>query len=154
MRVGIGYDVHAFSPGRKLILGGVFIEGAPGLGGWSDADVLAHSVADALLGAAGLGDLGAQFPEDRVAEGSSSLEILNRTASFVSEAGFLIENVDATVVLQEVRIGPYCSEMAKTIAQALGIDAARVSVKATSTDRLGSIGKGEGAAAMSVALIS
>lgn len=153
MRVGIGYDVHAFQPGRPLVLGGVVIEGAPGLAGRSDADVLSHSVADALLGAAALGDLGTHFPDEKVTEGASSLEILQLTASMVTESGFRIENVDSTLVLQEVRIGPYCKQMADRISRALKIEQSRVSVKATTTDRLGFVGRAEGAAALAVALI-
>lgn len=153
MRVGIGYDVHAFEAGKRLVLGGVFIEGAPGLAAWSDGDVLAHSIADALLGAANLGDLGAHFPQKEVAKGTSSMDILSRTAGLVDQAGYRIENVDSTLVLQEVRIGPYCSEMADRIARALKIEQGRVSVKATTTDHLGFTGRAEGAAALSVALV-
>lgn len=153
MRVGIGYDVHAFQPGRPLVLGGVVIEGAPGLAGRSDADVRSHSVADALLGAAALGDLGTHFPEEKVPAGTSSLEILQRTASLVTESGFSIENVDSTLVLQEVKIRPYCKQMADRISGALKIEQSRVSVKATTTDRLGFVGRAEGAAALAVALI-
>lgn len=153
MRIGIGYDVHAFEQGRRLILGGVSIDGAPGLSGWSDADVLCHSVADALLGAASLGDLGSHFPQDKVEEGSSSLEILSRTAILVRDAGFRIENVDSTLMLQDVRIGRYCDEMADLMSRALKIEQGRVSVKATSTDHLGFVGRAEGAAALAVALL-
>lgn len=129
------------------------IEGAPGLTGWSDADVLSHSVGDALLGAANLGDLGSRFPAEAVEQGASSLDLLTRTASLVAAAGYRIQNVDSTVVLQEVRIAPYCKQMAGRISGALGIEEGRVSVKATTTDRLGFVGRAEGAAALAVALL-
>lgn len=149
----MGYDVHAFEPGRPLVLGGVTIPGATGLAGHSDADVVSHAIADALLGAAGLGDLGTHFAADVVPEGVSSLQILARTAALLAGAGFTIVNVDATVVIQEVRMAPYRSKMAKCVAAALGVDPARVSVKATTTDHLGFAGRGEGAAGLAVALI-
>lgn len=149
----MGYDVHAFDPSRTLVLGGVTIDGAPGLAGWSDADVVCHAVADALLGAARLGDLGTHFPEEAVAEGSSSLEILARTAKLLSEAGYRIVNVDCMVVVQSVRVGPHRPEMERRIGTALGIDPGAVSVKATSTDHLGFVGREEGAAGMAVALV-
>lgn len=149
----MGYDVHAFDPSRTLVLGGVTIDGAPGLAGWSDADVVCHAVADALLGAARLGDLGTHFPEEAVAEGSSSLEILARTAKLLSEAGYRIVNVDCMVVVQSVRVGPHRHEMERRIGTALGIDPGAVSVKATSTDHLGFVGREEGAAGMAVALV-
>lgn len=153
MRVGFGYDVHAFDPKRPLILGGVEVPDAAGLAGWSDADVIAHAVADALLGAAALGDLGRHFPAPAVSEGASSLEILTRTAQLLTDAGYRVVNVDATVIIQEVRVAPHREGMIRKVAGALGIEEAQVSVKATTTDHLGFAGRGEGAAAMAVALI-
>lgn len=153
MRVGLGYDVHAFDDSRPLVLGGVTIQDHGGLAGHSDADVVAHAVADALLGAAGLGDLGMFFPADAVPEGVSSLEILARTADLLAEAGFTIVNVDATVVIQRIRVAPHREEMSRRLSEALGIAQPQVSVKATTTDHLGFTGRGEGAAGMAVALI-
>ncbi|MCA1840270.1 MAG: 2-C-methyl-D-erythritol 2,4-cyclodiphosphate synthase [Actinomycetota bacterium] len=153
MRVGIGYDVHAFDEGRALVLGGVTIDGSPGLAGWSDADVVAHAVIDALLGAAALGDIGEHFSEDSVPEGSSSVELLAKAASMVTQAGFRIVNVDVVVMVQDVRIAPHRGEMVDRMAEALGISPGSVGLKATTTDRLGFVGKGEGAAAMAVASV-
>jgi len=107
MRVGLGFDVHAFDASRPLVLGGVTIAGAPGLAGWSDADVVSHAIVDALLGAAGLGDIGAYFPKEAVAEGVSSQDLLAEVARLVAAAGYRIGNIDATVVVQEVRIGSH-----------------------------------------------
>ncbi|HEY2665996.1 MAG TPA: 2-C-methyl-D-erythritol 2,4-cyclodiphosphate synthase [Actinomycetota bacterium] len=153
MRVGVGFDVHAFDPTRQLVLGGVPIAEAPGLAGWSDADALSHAIADALLGAAGLGDLGLHFPKDAVREGVSSQDLLSEVARLVQGAGYRIGNLDATVVVQAVRIGPHRSRMEETLAATLGIDRASVSIKATTTDHLGFTGRGEGIAAIAVALI-
>jgi 2-C-methyl-D-erythritol 2,4-cyclodiphosphate synthase len=153
MRVGVGFDVHAFDPTRQLVLGGVPIAEAPGLAGWSDADALSHAIADALLGAAGLGDLGLHFPKDAVREGVSSQDLLSEVARLVQAAGYRIGNLDATVVVQAVRIGPHRSRMEETLAATLGIERTRVSIKATTTDLLGFTGRGEGIAAIAVALI-
>ena len=153
MRAGIGYDVHGFDPTCPLVLGGVTIEGAPGLAGWSDADVVSHAVIDAALGAAALGDLGEHFPEDAVPEGASSLEMLTRTGEMVREAGFEFSSVDVTVMIQDVRVGPYRKLMAERVAEALQIAADLVSIKATTTDRLGFIGRGEGAGCTAVVLV-
>jgi 2-C-methyl-D-erythritol 2,4-cyclodiphosphate synthase len=153
MRVGMGFDVHAFDPDRQLVLGGVSIAGAPGLAGWSDADALSHAIADALLGAGGLGDLGHHFPKDAVLEGVSSQDLLSEVARLVQAAGYRIGNLDATVIVQDVQIGPHRSRMEETLAATLGVDRARVSVKATTTDHLGFTGRGEGIAAMAVVLI-
>lgn len=153
MKVGLGCDVHAFDKSRPLVLGGVTIEGAPGLAGWSDADVLSHAVMDALLGAAGLGDLGEHFPEEAVEEGVSSLELVRRTALLIKEAGYRILNVDCQIGIQDVRIAPFRSEIQKRIAEALGVDTGMVNVKATSTDRLGFVGRAEGAVGMAVAAV-
>ncbi len=152
-RVGFGFDAHAFDDSRPLVLGGVTIAAARGLIGWSDADVLSHALADALLGAAGLGDLGTHFPAEAVAEGCSSLELLSTAARFVSEVGFAVANADCVVTLEGVRVAPYRAEMERLLASALGVDAGRINVKATSTDHLGFVGRGEGAAAMAVVLL-
>lgn len=153
MRVGMGYDVHAFDQSRPLILGGVTIQDHGGLAGHSDADVVSHAVADALLGAAGLGDLGTHFSADEVPEGVSSLQILARTAALLAEAGFTIVNVDVTVVIQNVKMAPHRPEMISRVAGALGLEPGRVSVKSTTTDHLGFAGRGEGAAGIAVALV-
>lgn len=153
MRVGIGYDAHVFEETRHLVLGGVTIDGAVGLSGWSDADVLCHAIIDALLGAAGLGDLGTHFPESAVAEGCSSMDLLGRTLALLGEAGFRVCNVDCTVVIEKVRISPHREAMQEKIASALQISRSSVNVKATSTDQLGFVGRGDGAVGMAVALI-
>jgi 2-C-methyl-D-erythritol 2,4-cyclodiphosphate synthase len=153
MRVGMGFDVHAFDPDRQLVLGGVSIAGAPGLAGWSDADALSHAIADALLGAGGLGDLGHHFPKDAVLEGVSSQDLLSEVARLLLAAGYRIGNLDATVIVQDIPVGPHRSRMEETLAATLGVERARVSVKATTTDHLGFTGRGEGIAAMAVALI-
>lgn len=150
MRMGIGFDTHAFDSARPLVLGGVTIPGAQGLAGWSDADVLSHAVADALLGAAALGDLGVHFPESQVPEGVSSMEILRRTSELLAEAGYSIVNIDSTVIAQSVPVAPHCVAIRSKIALALGIEEGRVSVKATTTDKLGFAGRGEGIAAIAV----
>jgi 2-C-methyl-D-erythritol 2,4-cyclodiphosphate synthase len=153
MRVGLGYDVHAFDESRPLILGGVTIQDHGGLAGHSDADVVCHAVADALLGAAGLGDLGTHFSSDAVPEGFSSLQILARTAVLLAEAGFTIVNIDATVIIQNVRMTPHRAEMVARVAAALRVDPGQVSVKSTTTDLLGFAGRGEGAAGIAIVLI-
>jgi 2-C-methyl-D-erythritol 2,4-cyclodiphosphate synthase len=153
VRVGLGYDVHAIDESRALVLGGVTIQEQGGLAGWSDADVVCHAIADALLGAAGLGDLGEHFPADALPEGASSLQILARTAVLVADAGFDIVNIDAVVVIQRVRMAPHRRLMVERIAEALSIEPSRVSVKATTTDWLGFTGRSEGAAGMAVALV-
>lgn len=152
-RVGIGFDVHAFDADRPLVLGGVTIEGAPGLAGWSDADVVVHSLVDALLGAAALGDLGEHFPPESVPEGSSSLDMLSTTSSMLRGSDYRIVNVDVVVVAQQVRVSPHARAMVARLASVLGVEPARVSVKSTTTDRLGAIGRGEGIAAWAVASI-
>lgn len=153
MRVGTGYDAHGFDESRPLVLGGVTIAGGPGLSGRSDADVVSHAVIDALLGAAALGDLGDHFPEQAVPDGVSSLELLSRTQSLLTAAGFRVVNIDVTAVIQNVPVGPHREEMRSRIAAALRIDRGSVSVKATTTDRLGFAGRGEGAEAIAVALV-
>jgi len=154
MRIGQGYDVHRLVDGRPLILGGVRIPFAQGLLGHSDADVLLHAVMDALLGAAALGDIGALFPDSNPAwAGADSLKLLAEVAGRVRAAGFSIGNVDATVIAQRPRLAPYIPTMRSTMALAMGIDAERVSVKATTEEGLGFTGRGEGIAAMACALL-
>lgn len=153
MRVGLGVDAHAFDVSRPLVLGGVRIADAPGLAGWSDADVVSHAIADALLGAAGLGDLGTYFPKEAVAEGVSSQTLLSEVARLVAGAGYVVSNVDCVVMIQDVRMSPYRARMEAMLAASLGVELGMVSVKATTTDRLGFAGRGEGAAATAVALL-
>jgi 2-C-methyl-D-erythritol 2,4-cyclodiphosphate synthase len=154
MRVGFGYDVHAFVTGRPLFLGGVQIPHTHGLLGHSDADVLLHAICDALLGAAALGDIGRHFPDtDPAYKGISSLLLLQRTASLVTERGFRIKNVDSTVVLQKPRLSTYIDRMVEEIARAMGLPGNAVNVKATTTERLGFTGREEGVAAYAMALI-
>ncbi|MDI3538576.1 MAG: 2-C-methyl-D-erythritol 4-phosphate cytidylyltransferase [Bacillota bacterium] len=154
MRVGSGFDVHAFKPGRRLVLGGVEIPYQRGLEGHSDADVLLHAVADALLGAAGERDIGHHFPDqDPAWAGISSLIILEKTGEIVRRRGFSITNIDSLVIAQEPKIAPYVERMRANIAQALKIPSERVAVKATSTERLGFTGRGEGIAAQAVCLL-
>lgn len=154
---GIGFDAHAFAgsgtPARPLVVGGVVIPDHPGLTGHSDADVLSHAVADALLGAARLGDLGERFPPDERWRDASSLSILEETRRLVEEAGFRIEHVDASVVAQAPKLSPHRAAMVKNVAAALGLSEEAVSVKATTTDGLGFTGRGEGIAALAVATI-
>lgn len=153
MRVGSGFDAHAFAPGRDLVVGGVRIPHDLGLLGHSDADVLSHAIGDALLGAAALGDLGARFPASEEWKDASSLAILQAVAAALTEARFQIVNVDATVIAQTPRMAPHITAMREGIAGALGVAIERVSVKATSTDGLGFTGRGEGIAAMAVVSI-
>ena len=154
-RMGHGYDVHRFAEGRALMLGGVNIPNAKGLLGHSDADVLLHAIMDALLGAAAMGDIGRHFP-DSAAEykGISSLLLLKRVGELLSEGGYSVVNIDATVVLQAPKIAAYISGMIANIATTLGIAPQRVNVKATTEEHLGFTGSGEGAAAHAVAMIS
>ena len=158
MRVGIGYDVHAFAlpdAGRPLMIGGVAIPHDRGLAGHSDADVLLHAVVDALLGAAALGDIGAYFPSsDARWRDASSADFLAHTMALLREGGWSIENVDATVVMETPRLGPHVAAIRATIAQALQIAVDCVSVKGKTTDHLGFTGRGEGVACYAVALIS
>lgn len=154
MRVGIGYDVHPFSANRPLVLGGVTVPHTSGLEGHSDGDVLTHALIDALLGAAALGDIGTHFPsEDEQWRGASSVDLLAKTRVILAEAGFGVANVDATVVAQAPRLAPHTQTMRELLAQALAVDPSNVSVKATTTDRLGAIGRDEGIAAVAIALI-
>jgi len=155
LRVGIGYDSHPLVPGRKLILGGVEIPYDRGLLGRSDADVATHAVIDALCGAADLGDIGTQFPEgESKYEGVSSLLLLGRIGELVKAKGFGVVNIDITIIAQRPRLSSFIREMRVKISQALGIESAQVTVKTTTTDGLGFIGRGEGMAAQSVALVT
>ena len=154
MRIGHGYDVHRLVEGRKLILGGVEIPFEKGLLGHSDADVLAHAVMDALLGAAALGDIGKLFPDsDPAYAGADSLVLLRRVAEVLAEHGYGIGNVDATVLAQRPKLPPHIPEMRERLAAAMGIGPGQVSVKATTEEGLGFTGTGEGIAAHAVALI-
>lgn len=154
LRIGQGYDVHALAAGRRLVLGGVEIEHERGLAGHSDADVLLHALMDALLGAAGLGDIGTHFPptEERW-RGASSLDLLARVAALLRQAGWQALNVDATVIAERPRIAPHVPAMRAHIAAALGITEQAVGVKATTNERLGFVGREEGIAALAVALL-
>ena len=151
-RAGIGYDIHRLAPARRLVLGGVAIEHPTGLVGHSDGDVLLHALMDALLGAANLGDLGRHFPSDDPAyEGARSVELLRQVGRLVREHGLAVGSLDATVIAQAPRLAPHVQAMRETIAEALGIDASRVSVKATTNDGLGVIGREEAIAALAIA---
>lgn len=154
MRIGHGYDVHRLAAGRDLILGGVKIPWEKGLIGHSDADVLAHAVADALLGAAALGDIGKLFPDsDPAYEGADSMVLLHRVAELLRENGWQLENLDATVLAQAPKLAPHIQSMRENIAAACGVPVSRVSVKATTEEGLGFTGSGEGIAAHAVCLI-
>ncbi len=154
MRIGFGYDVHAFDENRPLVLGGVEVPHTHGLLGHSDADVLLHAICDALLGAAALGDIGRHFPDSSAAyQGISSLILLQRTVVLVRERGFEIENIDSTLVLQKPRLAPHIPRMVENISNTSNISQSRVNVKATTTERLGFTGREEGIAAYAVVLL-
>ena len=154
MRIGHGYDVHRLVEGRKLILGGVEIEYEKGLLGHSDADVLLHAIMDALLGAAAMGDIGKLFPDkdDRYL-GISSMLLLEETAKRIRQAGFLFGNCDITIVCQRPKLAPYIQQMRENIAGVLGAEVSRVSVKATTTEKLGFEGEGLGISAQAAAIL-
>jgi len=154
MRIGQGFDVHALVEGRKLVIGGVSIPHHLGLEGHSDADVLLHAVCDALLGAAGLGDIGRHFPDtDARYKGADSRRLLAAVGAKIAASGFRVANVDATIIAQAPRMAPHMPAMAANIAADLGIAAACVNVKATTTEMLGFTGRGEGIAATAIALL-
>ena len=154
LRVGHGYDVHRLVEGRALIMGGVTVPFDRGLLGHSDADVLTHAVMDALLGAAALGDIGKLFPDsDAAYAGADSIALLERVTALLREHGWQVGNVDATVVAQTPKLAPYIPDMRRRLAEAMGLDVDCVSVKATTEERLGFTGSGEGMAAHAVALI-
>ena len=154
MRAGIGYDVHPLVPGRALVLGGVDVPFQKGLDGYSDADVLVHAIMDALLGAAGLKDIGYQFPTgDPRHKDASSIHMLEHVGRKVASAGYVIKNVDSTLIAEEPKVAPYIDQMRHNIALALRIEEDQVMVKATTTDGLGFAGRGEGMAAYAVAML-
>jgi 2-C-methyl-D-erythritol 2,4-cyclodiphosphate synthase len=154
MRIGHGYDVHRLVPGRGLVLGGVRVPYEKGLLGHSDADVLAHAVMDALLGAAGLGDIGQHFPDtDAAYEGADSVALLRRVNAMAAREGYRVSNIDTTVVAQAPRLAEYLTAMQENIAGACDISAKRVNVKATTEEGLGFTGAGEGIAAHAVVLL-
>jgi 2-C-methyl-D-erythritol 2,4-cyclodiphosphate synthase len=154
VRTGLGIDTHAFAPGRPLILGGVDIPHEEGLAGHSDADVLTHAVIDALLGAAALGDIGQHFPDtDPRFKDADSLELLRTVVVYLSDRGWAIGNVDATVVLEQPKLAPYRDAIRTSLAAALGLPEDAVNVKATPGERIGFVGRGEGAAALAVATL-
>ncbi len=155
MRIGTGYDVHRLIEGGKLVLGGVTIEHTHGLLGHSDADVLVHAVMDGLLGAAALGDIGKHFPDtDEQYKGISSIVLLEKVGKLIEESGYVIDNLDATIIAQQPKLRPYIEEMEKNIADALKIDKNQVNVKATTEEGLGFTGAGEGIAAQAVCLLT
>ncbi|MFR4782035.1 MAG: 2-C-methyl-D-erythritol 2,4-cyclodiphosphate synthase [Pilosibacter sp.] len=155
MRIGQGYDVHRLVEGRRLIIGGVDIPYEKGLLGHSDADVLLHAVMDALLGAAALGDIGQHFPDsDERYKGISSIALFKEVGKILQENGYMIENIDSTVIAQRPKLLPYRPQMAENIAAALGIEKEQVSVKATTEEGLGFTGTGEGISAQAIALLS
>lgn len=154
MRIGIGYDVHKLVPDRKLIVGGVDIPYEYGLLGHSDADVLVHAIMDALLGAAALGDIGKHFPDtDPKYKDVSSIELLEGVSKLISENGYLIGNIDSVIVAQAPKFSPYIYSMREKIAQALGVDINSISVKATTTEKLGFEGRGEGISSEAVCIL-
>jgi 2-C-methyl-D-erythritol 2,4-cyclodiphosphate synthase len=154
MQIGIGYDVHKLVAGRKLVIGGVVIPFAKGLLGHSDADVLVHAVCDALLGAAGLGDIGLHFPDsDLKFKDISSLTLLAETNTMIRNNGFSIRNIDTVIFAEAPKISPFRQEMRENLARTIAVDPGCINIKATTTEGLGVIGKGEGIGAMSVALL-
>jgi 2-C-methyl-D-erythritol 2,4-cyclodiphosphate synthase len=154
LRVGLGVDAHAFAAGTPLVLGGVEIDSPRGLAGHSDGDVIAHALIDALLGGAGLGDIGSLFPAGEPEwEGASSLDLLRRAAAHLREAGWEPVNADCVLIGEEPRIAPLREQMRQRLASAVGVGADGVNVRATTTDRLGFTGRGEGLAAQAVALV-
>lgn len=154
MRIGLGYDVHAFAEGRRLILGGVELEHPQGLAGHSDADVLAHALMDALLGAVRGGDIGKLFPDtDPRFRGADSLQLLSEVYKLVIERGYQLVDADCVLVLEQPKISPYRQQMRLNLATAMGVDPDRVGLKATTTEKLGFEGRGEGVAAQAVVLL-
>ena len=154
MRVGIGYDVHPLVPGRRLVLGGVEIQFDKGLSGYSDADVLTHAIMDALLGAAGLRDIGSQFPtEDPKYKNISSLILLKKVKAKLEENSWRVHNVDATISAEQPKLRDFIGGMQRQLSRTLGIDTSQVSIKASTSSRLGFVGRGEGIAALAVTMI-
>lgn len=154
MRIGHGYDVHRLTPGRALILGGVEIPCELGLDGHSDADVLIHAVMDALLGAAGLGDIGIHFPDtDPAYKGANSMKLLEKVGEMLKNAGYAVGNIDVTMIAQRPKLSPFIPKMRENIAAVLGLDPGQVNVKATTEEHLGFTGQGQGMACHAVCLI-
>jgi 2-C-methyl-D-erythritol 2,4-cyclodiphosphate synthase len=154
MRVGFGFDAHSLAEGRPLVLGGVSIDSDRGLLGWSDADVLVHAVIDALLGAAALGDIGTYFPPNHPAyQGISSILLLSHTGDMLTQQGWRVGNIDATIVAERPLLHPFVDQMRQNISEALSVNRSQVGIKATTTERLGFCGRGEGIAAYAVALL-
>lgn len=155
MRVGMGYDVHKLTEGRKLILGGVDIPWEKGLLGHSDADVLIHAIMDALLGAAALGDIGKHFPDtDPAYKGISSVKLLVHVAGLLKENGYAVGNIDATIIAQKPKMAPHIPQMRKNMAEALGITESKINVKATTEEGLGFTGSGEGISSQAICLLT
>jgi 2-C-methyl-D-erythritol 2,4-cyclodiphosphate synthase len=155
LRVGIGCDSHSLVSERRLVLGGVDIPYFKGLSGWSDADVVTHAIMDALCGAADLGDIGTLFPsQEPEYRGISSLVLLNKTGKLLEAKGLRVVNIDITIIAQSPQLSSFIPEMRKRLSQALSVDSTQVTIKATTTDSLGFIGRGEGIAAQSVALVT
>jgi 2-C-methyl-D-erythritol 2,4-cyclodiphosphate synthase len=154
VRIGFGFDAHSFDDSRRLVLGGVEIAGSPGLSGHSDADVLSHAIADALLGASGLGDLGENFPSDDRWKDASSLDILRSVGAMLERGGHRVVNIDATLVAERPPLAAYGQGMIAAVSDALALDTQSLSIKVTSTDGLGFTGRGEGIAAYAVVLIA
>ena len=155
MRVGMGYDVHKLTEDRKLILGGVEIPYEKGLLGHSDADVLLHAIMDALLGAAALGDIGKHFPDiDPQYKGISSIKLLEHVAALLDENGYVVENIDATIIAQRPKMRPYIDQMRENIAKALGVETDQINVKATTEEGLGFTGTGEGISSQAITLLT
>lgn len=155
MRVGMGYDVHKLVEGRPLIIGGVEISHEMGLLGHSDADVLLHAVMDAMLGAAALGDIGKHFPDtDPAYKGISSMKLLEETSKLILEAGYVVENIDATIIAQRPKMRPHIERMEQGIARVLGIDVSQINIKATTEEGLGFTGREEGISAQAICLLN
>jgi 2-C-methyl-D-erythritol 2,4-cyclodiphosphate synthase len=154
IRIGLGYDIHRLVSGRKLILGGVEIPFDLGLDGHSDADVVSHATIDALLGAASLGDIGSHFPDDDPAyKDADSIDLLEKTRAMVGDKGFAVGNIDISIVAEKPVLAPYIMEMKRRMARAMGISPDNISIKATTNENIGAVGRGEGMAAFSVALL-
>ena len=154
IRIGHGYDVHRLTEGRKLILGGVEIPYEKGLLGHSDADVLVHAVMDAMLGALALGDIGKHFPDTSPEyEGADSIVLLKKVMEIIADKGYAVGNIDSTIIIQSPKLAPYIDKMRENIAKAVGCEISQISVKATTEERLGFTGSGEGAAAHAVCIL-
>lgn len=154
MRIGMGYDVHRLVPGRDLILGGVKIEYELGLLGHSDADVLLHAIMDAILGAAALGDIGKHFPDtDPAYKGADSIRLLEAVRDLVEQEGYMVGNIDATIIAQRPKMRPHIDQMRRNIARVLKVDVSQINVKATTEEGLGFTGSGEGISAQAICLL-